>query len=163
MKCHLAYYLGRGKENAEATFFDRLVCFVTNSRYSHVELIPEYNQFNEYNWGWSSSPRDDGVRSAKINFTEKHWHLYEAELPFVDINTWFESRVGIKYDWLGAIGAHVPLFRNNRERMFCTEVIGQCLKVPNAKEMTPQEMFEYFEEMGQTRVIMDDTDFADLE
>lgn len=146
-KTIIAYYLGRKEDNPAARWLDRVICFFTRSKYSHVELVYDYSEVTQIGLCWSASPRDKGVRPQRIDFNTGRWELYEVPTEFTqeEIVAWFnEKRKGADYDWFGALGAYWPLFRGNPNKWFCVEIVGECLGVSGASRMTPKEMFKYF-------------------
>lgn len=141
----LAYYLGRKSDNKKADLFDQLICWVTNSRFSHVEIIPSYDMHAPKNHSWSASPKDNGIRKASIDFHTGNWELYEVETEVSrdHIESWFVTQDGAKYDWFGAVGARISFITGSSKRMFCSEAVGQCLNIPNSWTLTPQELFDH--------------------
>lgn len=146
---HLAYYLGRKSDNKSTTWLDRLICAVTRSKFSHVELAVEVNPFTGAAVCWSSSPRDGGVRKANINLRSGHWEVYsvETEVSVKQIERWFAAARGTKYSWLGAVGAHWGWVRGSSKRMFCSEAVGRPLLVFGAERMTPEEFFGHWSDV----------------
>ena len=125
-KLHLAFYIG-DKTNPSATFMDRLVCFVTKSKFSHVELVLD----KETGYSVSSSPRDGGVRYAYIDYSKNHWVLVpitvETHNPKMIVE-WFNSFVGMKYDYIGAVGSVLPFNIENQYRWFSSEILTEFLR-----------------------------------
>lgn len=151
----IAYYLGRKEQNAESTFMDNLICFMTNSKYSHAELVYDYSPVSNVGLCWSSSPRDGGVRSTRIDFSSRHWELYEVPSMYSteQLDEWFKQHHGAKYDWLGALGAYISIFRGADARFFCTEIIGKSMGIAGADRMSPQEFFTYNQMVGHKRLL----------
>jgi len=75
-KVYLAFYRS---DHENSRFMDRLISRVTNSVYSHVELV--YDMAIDYHDGrcYSSSPRDGGVRSKHITLPRIDGILYPLE------------------------------------------------------------------------------------
>lgn len=144
----VAFYLGTKKENQRATWLDRLICFFTESRFSHVEIITEYDRVTKIGTAWSSSPRDGGVRKTRINFGSGHWEIYDiiSDRTIDDVELFFEKINGLKYDWLGAIGSRFPFIRGAKKRWFCSEAVGTSLGVTLSYTLSPQELFNHWEE-----------------
>jgi len=86
----LALYKGEGD------FYDKLIRFVTNSPYSHCELVID-------GLCYSSSARDGGVRMKQIYLNPDKWDLYPVTADKLWALDWFINNVGKKYDWIGAI------------------------------------------------------------
>lgn len=146
-KTILAFYLGTKKENQNTEFFDRLICWVTRSRYSHVEVVTQYNTETEVGSCWSSSPRDGGVRWALIDLKKEHWEVFEVDSGIVlqEILDWFNDREGKKYDWLGAFATTLRFLPQIPNRWFCSESVGASLKMSKPARLTPQDLYHYFQ------------------
>lgn len=152
----IAYYLGRKEDNPHTRWLDRIICFFTRSKYSHVELVYDYSEISQVGLCWSSSPRDGGVRPRRIDFNTGRWELFEVPTEFTQeqIVSWFnETRKGSEYDWFGALGAYLSWIRHNPNKWFCSEIVGECLGVSGASKMTPEELFEHFEPIHK-RIIL---------
>lgn len=145
---YIAYYLGTKKENTSATLMDRLICAMTKSRYSHVELVYEYNHHTKFGTCWSSSMRDGGVRRSTINFGSGHWEMYRlSEQPNKGrILTWMTQQDDRKYDYFGALGVKFPWFKQSKQRWYCTELIAAALHLPSSAGISPQSMYAFFKE-----------------
>ena len=145
---YIAYYLGRKKDNPKTHWIDQVICFFTDSKYSHVELVYDYSPDSKIGLCASSSPRDGGVRITSINLASGHWEVYaiKSELSQDDILRFFDKETGKKYDWLGAIGVVIPLFKNKSSRWFCSEIVGACLGLPNPKKLSPQDIFDFYKD-----------------
>jgi hypothetical protein len=142
----IAYYLGRKKDNSETTFFDRLVCFATRSRYSHLEYVVQYNEHSGKGVCWSSSPRDGGVRQTVIALDSGAWELYEVEVDKTkeEIEAWFEAHKGSKYDWVGAFATKVTFLIHSATRWFCSEALGASFGFIKPSRLTPEDIFCHF-------------------
>ena len=138
----LGMYLGKKKHNVNTTWLDRLICFATNSIYSHAELIYEYDDLSTRGISWSCSPRDKGIRKLDLNYNSGHWHVYEffttKNSQYVD--EWFSQRQHIRYDYLGALGVVVPFVKQQNSRLFCFEAIAMCLGWSDASKLDADEL-----------------------
>lgn len=136
---NLLFYKGTRKENPEATFWDNFICFVTRSRFSHVELATAIGV--SMHRCWSSSSRDGGVRCANIPFSDS-W--VEIQVQDVDPN-WFLPHKGKKYDYIGLIGTilKVPYF-SSKDKWFCSEILAEALGLPNSWEFTPEKLYQLY-------------------
>ena len=145
-KVLLAFYKGTKRENPKSHFIDRTICRVTGSRFSHTELVYDYSPVTNIGLCWSSSHRDGGVRSTRIEFESTHWEIYEVatEKTEDDIHEFFSEHYGKKYDWFGAIGAGFHIFRQNPEYWFCSEIIAACLGLDKPHTYTPESLFKYY-------------------
>lgn len=156
-KIHIAYYLGRKKDNPKTTWLDRIICFFSGSKYSHIEVVFDYDTVTHTGESWSTSPRDNGVRSKRINFDNGHWEVYEYQpLYKLSVSTTkaiLKNYLGYKYDYIGALGSLLWFIPDSRNRIFCTEFCGVALAIANAHRMTPGEFFKKANALGQKRVL----------
>jgi len=109
----LAFYRGNGNN------FDKLIRWWTDSDYSHVEIVIN-------GVGYSSSPRDGGVRKANINFGNGNWDMFEIPCTYLQeekIRLFFEREMWKKYDWLGIfLTQAIPIGTQDPLRWFCSEI-----------------------------------------
>lgn len=156
-KIHIAYYLGRKKDNPKTTWLDRIICLFSGSKYSHVEVVFDYDPVTCSGESWSSSPRDDGVRCKRINFGNGRWEVYEYQpLYTISVDTTraiLKNYLGYKYDYIGALGSLFSFLPNSPKRIFCSELCGIALAVANAHRMTPGEFYKKLQAIGQKRVL----------
>lgn len=130
---YLASYIGKG------LWFDGLVRWWTKSDTSHSEIATKNA---DGIWvGFSSSPRDGGVRFKQIDFDSGHWRL----TPLSDVDeaeamaeAWriHDTRAG--YDWMGILWAQ--LFnsgRHNRHRWFCSELCAHVMGLSDPHTYSP--------------------------
>jgi hypothetical protein len=141
---HIAYYLGRKKENPQASLLDRVTCFFSNSRYSHVELIYDWSDVTKRGRCFSSSPRDGGVRGKTVDFDTGRWEVFEFDTNKTedDAINWFAPKLGAKYDWFGAIGTIFPVPMKKHQRWFCSEIVLAFLEYEFPWKYSPGEMFD---------------------
>ena len=135
----LLFYKGTKAENPEATLLDRFICYVTKSKYSHVELslgTPSHYLRNCI----SASTRDGGVRVRLINVSSDHWDI--AELDETVDYEWVVSQVGKKYDWVGLLSTvlRTPILASN-DKWFCSELIATALNIKKPYLQTPESIF----------------------
>lgn len=144
---YIAYYLGTKKENSESKLIDRLICWARKIRYSHLELVIDYNEYTGFGTTWSSSPRDGGVRQSIINLKSGHWHVYriDTDKTVKEIDEFFSRISGCKYDWLGALGVHFRFVKGFRHRWFCSECIGKSLGILDYSQLDPQDIHDHYE------------------
>mgnify|MGYP003615395477 FL=1 len=156
-KIHIAYYLGRKKDNPKTTWLDRVICFFSGSKYSHIEIVFDYDTVTHTGEAWSTSPRDDGVRSKIINFGNGHWEVYEHQPLYpISVDTTraiLKNYLGYKYDYFGALGSLFSFLPDSQKRIFCTELCGVALGVANSHRMTPGEFYKKLQAIGQKRVL----------
>lgn len=154
-RTHIAYYLGRKTENPETELLDRIICFFTRSKYSHVELVYDYSPVSQIGLCASSSSRDGGVRQTRIDFSTGRWELYEIPTTKTkdQIIDWFDMRGNCQYDWAGALGAYIERINGKDKRYFCVEAVGECLDIPGASKMTPEEFWQFNNLLGQRQIL----------
>lgn len=96
----LLFYKGRWIDNSSATLWDNIICLVTWSKYSHVEV--SINEYNGWHDCWSSSTRDDGVRKTRIYVDPSKWHIIPTDKP-IELKL-FEDNENASYDYIGLLG-----------------------------------------------------------
>jgi len=137
----LAFYVGPG------TFWDRMVRIATWSRFSHVEMI--FGESGGGTW-FSSSPRDGGVRFKRILPKPGHWVIVDlpAGVGSNSLNLYGKAvtRIGARYDWLGAFNAIFPWRWQSRKRWFCSELVADLLDLPQPEKWTPERLYQKFTE-----------------
>lgn len=145
----LAFYIGKRKLNPQASVMDRLVCALTRSHYSHVELVYHIDKDTNTAQCWSSSPIDGGVRRATITLNHQHWELYTllGTVEEEDLHTWFKAQDGKPYDWLGALGVKFKLFSQNNDRWFCSEIIASYLGMKRTHRLSPINLYQRLKPM----------------
>lgn len=139
----LLFYKGTSKENSNATIWDNIICTVTHSRFSHVEI--SLYEVDGVHTCWSSSSRDGGVRYKSISTGTGRW--VEVDVPYVQNPTAeFMARFdGKKYDYTGLIGSvlNVHYFSNN-DRWFCSEIVAEALGIHKSWQYTPEDLYEIY-------------------
>lgn len=131
----IAFYLGK-----YGTFYDKLICTSTFSRFSHCEIV-----FSDYICA-SSSVRDGGIRFKKLNLDD-HWEIFNlyynnkpvSEFDELIARTWFDDHDGNKYNMLGAIGSLFRVNLSSKDKKFCSEACASVLGIdPN---ITPGNLY----------------------
>lgn len=124
----IAFYKGKDQ------FLDRLIQWWTLGPYSHVEVVIGDD------W-YASSPYDGGVRVKKIQGDDEHWDFITLEgVDEQEIKDYFISRLGIKYDLLGAMGFVLRIIRNNKKRLFCSEIVAGALGIDEGWRFDPNTL-----------------------
>ena len=138
----LLFYKGT-KSNPSSTIWDNIICFVTNSKYSHVELSfgLSFEWTNNYYRCWSSSTRDNGVREKWIDTSDGHWTIIDVDR--CDIGEgFFENQEGFGYDYTGLIGTVIPLsIFSSKYKWFCSEIIAEYLGINNSWNVEKHVIF----------------------
>lgn len=142
---YIAFYLGRKKDNPKTSLLDQLICFFTNSRYSHCELVLWYDHKSKIANCWSASPRSNGVRNKKIRL-DSHWELYKIDtvLDVKHFEEFFRAQEGKKYDYFGALGVQFPFFKHEPSRWFCSEIIAAAWGISHPYYYSPQDIYDFF-------------------
>lgn len=140
----ILFYKGTKRENDKAHFVDRLICVITSSRYSHVEL--SFEQRGSYiHRCWSSSIRPDGygVREKWIDTSTGHWDIIETSMSCTE-DLFFKER-NSKYDFIGLLGTifNTKIFSSDH-KWFCSEIIAEALGIEKSWQQSPQDLFERF-------------------
>lgn len=151
MKLYVVFYKGNFIVNREATFFDMLVCLATLGKYSHVEIGTEYDEVNNVLNCISASPRERCVRSRFIKLKPSSWDLYEyigplpthmTELTETEYDAWFADKLGLKYDWTGAIGTKFRFLKQRITKYFCSELVAEFFEISKPYRKTPKSLFK---------------------
>ena len=150
MELALAFYKGEG------TVFDRIVRRVTQSPYSHVELVEmdfrasfvlsKHKAMTAR--AISASPRDGGVREKIIRFERDHWDFLPLGLLSEDAEKVWNRAASASgpYDFTGILVNFATPFRWQSEgRWFCSELIGHALRFPNPHLLAPGDVYRWVE------------------
>jgi hypothetical protein len=133
-RIYLAGYVGRG------TLIDRTIRAVSQSRFSHTELVraSRMPKVGEQHDCISSSLRDDGVREKRIAFDPGKWEFHEV--PWAPPGAWERAgeRLGLPYDLPGIMFSHVARFARHRETAwFCSEICADAIGLGDAFRYSP--------------------------
>lgn len=141
---HIAFYRGTRKENPKSKFLDNLICFATNSKYSHAELVLSYDEASNRGMCYSSSEWDGGVRDKYIHLEPDRWLIvpYETKYTKQEIVEFFYSHLGKKYDYLGALGVVLPFLSGRGDRWFCFEIVATALGFVDASRFDADNLME---------------------
>lgn len=126
----LAFY------KAEGNFFDKLIRWWTNSKYSHVEIVVSTD------W-YSSSYRDNGVRVKSMKAPNpESWDYVDVEIDLDVLEAVYDEHSGKGYDWLGILFSQwIPLNIHQKSKCYCSEFCAEVLQLPKTG-LSPQELFE---------------------
>jgi len=135
----LAFYKASGKTS------DRVIRWVTQSPYSHVELIlspSRPDNEDKVRLAFSSSGRDGGVRTKKISFDPNSWDFIPIEWADDQrIQAAIKSQAGCRYDYLGlALSQLLNLRRGSPSKWFCSEIIAWVLDLPFPSALSPGDL-----------------------
>ena len=133
----LALYKGPPTGIGRRTFHEA-VKLATKGPYSHCELVIDGVCF-------SSSQRDGGVRSKRVDLSTGRWDLVDIHDRDDDITrAWFTEHMGQKYDTLGLLGFILPGRFERQDRWFCSEACGQALGLSNAYKLSPNDLYRLY-------------------
>lgn len=138
---NLVFYKGR-----YGTIWDKLICMVTRSEFSHVEL--SFTTEGSIQRCWSSSTRDGGVRQAYIDISTGHWLV--LPIPATISEKLFLQEQRRAYDYVGLLGTvfKTSIF-NSRHKWFCSEIVAEALGCKDAWKQTPESLYRlYYENSG---------------
>lgn len=132
----LAFYRGK-----YGTIWDKFICLVTGSEFSHVELCFQESVGN-IGRCWSSSTYDNGVRQKWLSFNEK-WVL--VDLPSEVSEQLFIQENGKLYDYVGLLGTIVqsPWFSRQR-KWFCSEIVAEALGLKDSWKYSPEDLHQKY-------------------
>lgn len=142
----LAFYLGRKAENPATQWMDRLICWWTDSRFSHVEFVQRWETAGAT--CWAASNRDGEVRSTVIDVKNGRWLL--LTVPYADYNrllAHFQANKGRKYGWLCALAHAAPrpmrgLMRAiGRHLPYCSSIVAAGMGLPDVW-ITPGQLYD---------------------
>lgn len=114
----------------------RLICWWTNSPYSHCELVVGGTAH-------SSSIRDGGVRAKQIEFDE-HWEL--MPLPWAhecNVISLYAETANEPYGWVDLILHQLFNKRGDAPGWFCSEWCAAALGLPEPTRFSPGDLAEY--------------------
>jgi hypothetical protein len=121
-----------------------LVCALTTSKYSHVELFYD-------GVCYSSSYRDGGVRAKVITDLNDsgHWDLFPITIDVEPVGARFKADEGKPYGWRGMLRV-CPLLRwlprRDGER-FCSEEVAHMLGASDPETFSPEDVLETYVDM----------------
>jgi len=129
----IAFYKWKGD------WLDKLIRLFTWQPYSHCELIfPSGESF-------SSSERDWGVRFKNIAYIEDNWDIVEYYVWKYEVERLYKlakTQCWKKYDFFWILLSIVlPLWRQNPDKWFCSEICWYLLWVSEPHTLTPWDLY----------------------
>ncbi len=116
----------------------RLICWWTESDYSHVEIVID-------GWCYSSSLRDGGVRKKRIDLLPSWWGV--VDLPGADAEkalSLYARTAGQRYGWTDLFTQHVMRFpREDAGGWVCSEWVAMALGLARPQTWTPGMLADY--------------------
>lgn len=120
-----AFYKGKKR------IFNRLVCWWTRGKYSHMELV-----FSD-GLSASSSFIDGGVRYKHIEYSDANWDFVELDCDESKVRQFIDLHLGQKYDVLGIAGFVLGPLRDGRKKQFCSELCMSALGYAESWRFSP--------------------------
>lgn len=107
----------------------------TMGKYSHTELLIDGNCY-------SSSARDGGVRSKKIDLRSGKWDVVEVNGDEQKALAFMIEHLGNPYDWWGIVRFIVPFVPQKDGQYFCFEIVAAALKAAGElQDIEPHNIF----------------------
>lgn len=133
---------------------DNLICKITRSRFSHVELVLYKNKEEDTYKCLSSSFRDKGVRLTDIDIHSGSWEILKLpeskNITLESAFDFYEYNKDRKYDLLGllcTLSDHLKT--NNKNKLFCSELIAEILDLKLYENQSPERIYKYIiKELG---------------
>jgi hypothetical protein len=117
------------------------ICWWTRSPYSHVEVVID-------GLCYSSSMRDGGVRSKRIDLDQPHWRVIPIAWrdPAAALRMWGLYE-GEPYGYGDLLAQHVLRLPVDDPGLLCSELCALMLGLPEstARGMSPGQLVEYVE------------------
>ena len=168
MTTRLAFYLGRRSDNASAKIGDWLVCAVTRSQFSHVELLaasaaapPGTRLDGEPYTGvvatmLSATVHDGEVREALRTLEADRWVVVELPRSSQGPLAYVRSRLGTPYGWLDLLSFLLPFRVSWSGSDFCSEVVSAALGLDKPWHTSPGDLWDWAVQQPGARVVPDD-------
>ena len=134
MQVYIAAYKGPAS-GLFNVIFHKAVCLITNSKYSHCELVVEGKAY-------SASARDGGVRVKTIDFNSGKWDLYPIQIDSRYVKDFFGETKDDPYDYLGLGYFLIPFIRGSKNRWFCSEWCATAMRLPKPSTMHIQSIVD---------------------
>ena len=136
----LAFYKG------QRTFVDKVICAVTRSPYSHVEMLIG-DPKGSPTLSISSSGRDGGVRERWIEFDPNRWDIVDVPWSPQNALELMRAELSKPYDFVGLLGSQVfNLRRQQSGRWFCSEICAYALGLGAPHRYAPGDLKRQIEE-----------------
>ena len=168
MTTRLAFYLGRRSDNASAKIGDWLVCAVTRSKFSHVELLaasaaapPGTRLEGEPYTGvvatmLSATVHDGEVREALQTLEADRWVVVELPRSSQGPLAYVRSRLGTPYGWFDLLSFLLPWRVSWSGSDFCSEVIANAFGLPEPWRMSPGALYDWAMAQDGARIVPDE-------
>lgn len=131
---------------ADGNFIDKIIRIITNSKYSHCELLlPDGRMFSSDGW-------NNGIVRYTDKYTLCNWDFVNIDITEYELSTllsWCDHKVGLKYDWMGVARFIIPFLKQDPEKWFCSELccaalkfIGKLSRKVESFKMSPQNLYD---------------------
>ena len=122
----IAFYKGLSSNKWDAFKQIFIRAWTGFGKYSHCEIIDDAG-----NWYAATAYHPGYVVSRKLKPIESKWDIFELDVSDNEkerILTWLDSKLGLKYDWLGVfLTIGLGINRNNHDEYFCSELAAAAL------------------------------------
>ena len=131
MEAQVAFYRA---DNPNAKWYDKLIAWWTDSKYSHCELVID-------DIWYSSSPRYGKVRAKQIIPKKDHWDFINVEIDKEQFLKFFYKNKDKKYDWKNIFcNQIIPCNLQNPNKWICSEFVGTAIFQKEFKG-SPQDLY----------------------
>lgn len=167
MTTRLAFKLGR-RGPPGSMIGDWLVCAVTRSQFSHVELLaasaaapPGTRLDGEPYTGvvatmLSATVHDGEVREALRTLESDRWVVVELPRSSHGPLAYVRSRLGVPYGWFDLLSFLLPWRVSWSGSDFCSEVIANSLGLPNPWRVSPGDLYDWAMAQDGARIVPDE-------
>ena len=148
----LAFYKGKGR------FFDKIIRWFTNSKYSHSEIIIGTEM-------WSSTSYRNNTGGASVRYahhwvSNDKWDYFEVPTEKPINKELMDSLVGARYDWTGIILSQlIPIGTHDGQLWFCSESNALVLKdagtkmaITDPQYYSPEDLLQHIVSSGAIQV-----------
>ena len=105
---------------ADGNFIDKIIRIITNSKYSHCELLlPDGRMFSSDGW-------DNGKVRYTTQYNLDNWDILTFDIKDSELATlisWCDHKIGLQYDWLGVTRFIIPFIKQDPDKWFCSEIV----------------------------------------
>lgn len=128
----------------KSAFLDRLISWWMRGDYSHCEIVVRDLPTGE-SYCYSSSRQDGGVRGKAILLDPTKWDLLEVDGDSKQVESWFLSKSGCKYDLVGLLGFVFRRVGADKSKYFCSEAVASSLGFEDSWRFDPNALYAALE------------------
>lgn len=117
----------------------------TWSKYSHSEIVID-------GICYSSSARDGGVRSKRIDLNSGRWDVFHITTEKAIIEhalRWFKDNEGKPYDYRNIVRFVIPFVGHSKNRWVCYEACGDMLGISHPHKLDADKLLEQALKIGR--------------